>query len=274
MSTLVILGFLSLLSEVFAEHCMDDTYCHSPSKCCETKRGCCYDSLMQSKHFRLQVWNMWYFWFLVIFMMMSCFGGCGYYRRRRLAMLSRSPVSSPTGHSPSISPSQPGDGRSRGQERHNRQYNLFAYSGSSNVGMYPIPQYHQPTMVASMPPAYNEVVNQPSLYPVNGKSVLPPYEEQDKTVNNQLMPSGGASVWPVGDSSLPPPYTEFAADHNPDPPLPHQQRDVSEFRAALSGPSPSQGTDHTASTTNQDQERSAESHPSHGSGETGTNPGQ
>ena len=89
-------------------------------------------------------------------MMMSCFGGCGYYRRRRLALLSHSPGSSPTGHSPSISPSHTGGCR-RGHERHGRQFNLFAYNGPGNVGMYPIPQYHQPPLVASMPPAYAEV---------------------------------------------------------------------------------------------------------------------
>ncbi|KAK3791310.1 hypothetical protein RRG08_012497 [Elysia crispata] len=276
MSSLIILGLLSLLSEVFGEHCNDGSYCDSPSKCCETRKGCCYDSLMQSKHFRLQVWNMWYFWFLVIFMMMSCFGGCGYYRRRRLAMLSHSPGSSPTGLSPTISPAHAGS-NCRGQERSGRQFNFFAYNGPGNVGMYPVPQYHQPPLVASMPPAYAEVVNQPGVYPVNGKTGLPPYPGQSKTENDQMVPSAcaGASVWPLDDSSLPPPYTEFVTGPGPDPPHSQQQPESlehiipSQESFVPPPPPPSSSLEPNSSSagpveanTCQDRERTAESLPS------------
>ncbi|RUS80235.1 hypothetical protein EGW08_012000 [Elysia chlorotica] len=219
------------------QHCSDGSYCSSPSKCCETRRGCCYDSMMQSKHFRLQVWNMWYFWFLVIFMMLSCFGGCGYYRRRRLAMLSNSPGASPAGLSPTISPSHGAGNCGRGQERQGRPFNFFAYNGPGNAAMYPVPQYHQPPLVASMPPAYAEVVNQPNIYPVSGKAVLPPYPGQD---NAQMVPSAGAGagIWPLEDSSLPPPYTEFpTSPGQPDSSHTHQSPETLEHGVTSQGTS-------------------------------------
>ncbi|GFO04936.1 vesicular, overexpressed in cancer, prosurvival protein 1-like [Plakobranchus ocellatus] len=238
MSNLSLFGFLLLLYEAFGEYCSDDTYCDTPSKCCETKRGCCFDSMMHGRHFRLHEWNMWYFWFLIIFMMMSCFGGCGYYRRRRLAMLSRSPVSS-AAHTSSVTLSHHGGSGQRAQERRARRFNYFAYNGPGNMGIFPMPQYIQEPSVTSLPPAYSEVVNQPSLYPVNDKTGLPPYPGLDKPENGQVLPvaAGGASVWPIEDSRLPPPYSESVHNTGSEQQPPVQQP-VDSHEPSLSGCTP------------------------------------
>ena len=34
-------------------------------------------------YYRFSSWNMWYFWFLIIFLLLSCLGVCGYWRRRQ-----------------------------------------------------------------------------------------------------------------------------------------------------------------------------------------------
>lgn len=194
-----IVTFLLLIYEVLADFCGENIFCHSPYKCCETKKGCCYDSMLHnSQHFRLQIWNMWYFWFLIIFMMMSCFGGCGYYRRRRLAMLSRS--SSPPATRPNtVLVSYPRARCSRSQEG-SRQFNFFAYNG---------PGLNGPEPVSNLPPAYAEVINQPNLYPIN-KVQLPPYPGNDKPEDGYLMYSqqGSALLPPPPDANLPPPYSE------------------------------------------------------------------
>ncbi|KAH9496893.1 hypothetical protein Btru_010089 [Bulinus truncatus] len=135
---------------------------------------------------------------LIIFMLMSCFGGCGYYRQRRLALMSRSssltrpdPVLPATCHRSTR--------RSRSQEG-SRQFNFFAYNG---------PGFNGPEPVSNLPPAYYEVLNQPNLYPAN-KIELPPYPGIIKTgEDSQLVYSSQRqTVVPSLDASLPPPYTE------------------------------------------------------------------
>ncbi|KAK7488757.1 hypothetical protein BaRGS_00020054 [Batillaria attramentaria] len=97
---------------------------------------------------------MWYFWLVIIFILMSCFGGCGYYRRRRLAALQQS-VSSQ-------SPSRSCASRFR---RHIPSQDYYAYTGP---GVDATPD------ILHLPPPYTEVMQQPGLYPVN-KMELPPY---------------------------------------------------------------------------------------------------
>lgn len=80
-------------------------------------------------------------------MMMSCFGGCGYYRRRRLAMLTRSSAAQPTRPNVILTPCQRAQ-RTTIQDG-NRQFNFFAYSG---------PGFNGPEAISNLPPAYNEVM--------------------------------------------------------------------------------------------------------------------
>uniref|UniRef100_A0A2C9LN03 WW domain binding protein VOPP1 n=1 Tax=Biomphalaria glabrata TaxID=6526 RepID=A0A2C9LN03_BIOGL len=147
MELLLFLSFVSFFSEVLSDYCGEDKFCHSPYKCCESRKECCYDSMLHSNQlFRLQIWNMWYFWLLVIFMLMSCFGGCGYYRRRRLALMSRSSsLTRPDTILPA--PCHSSTRRSRNQEG-SRQFNFFAYNG---------PGFNGPEPVSNLPPAYYEV---------------------------------------------------------------------------------------------------------------------
>lgn len=110
---------------------------------------------------------------------MSCFGGCGYYRRRRLAALQQSAEIQP----------------SRCHVTHERCANTrqsyYAYTGP---GADPVPD------VLHLPPPYTEVMNQPNLYPVN-KVDLPPYPGPPSA-------KGESSCLP-GDTIHPPPYTEL-----------------------------------------------------------------
>ncbi|KAI8793576.1 proline-rich protein 2 isoform X1 [Biomphalaria glabrata] len=199
MELLLFLSFVSFFSEVLSDYCGEDKFCHSPYKCCESRKECCYDSMLHSNQlFRLQIWNMWYFWLLVIFMLMSCFGGCGYYRRRRLALMSRSSsLTRPDTILPA--PCHSSTRRSRNQEG-SRQFNFFAYNG---------PGFNGPEPVSNLPPAYYEVVNQPNLYPVN-KAELPPYPGFSKNDDSEnIFPSQGSAMGPPLQANLPPPYTEF-----------------------------------------------------------------
>ncbi|XP_074658808.1 uncharacterized protein LOC141911701 [Tubulanus polymorphus] len=76
-----------------AEFCTEyGHYCHAPYKCCADV--CCADRTAagdthQSSDFTgafysWNMWNMWYFWFVVLFVLSTCFGGCGYWRKRQI----------------------------------------------------------------------------------------------------------------------------------------------------------------------------------------------
>lgn len=80
-------------------------------------------------------------------MMMSCFGGCGYYRRRRLAMLTRASHPPPLRTATVLEPVQRRS-RFRSAEGEPRQFNFFAYIG---------PGVSLPEPVSNLPPAYAEV---------------------------------------------------------------------------------------------------------------------
>ncbi|CAG5117911.1 unnamed protein product [Candidula unifasciata] len=200
---------LALVCEVFSDYCEESIFCDAPYKCCEMKKGCCYDSMLHSsKHFRLQIWNMWYFWFLVIFMMMSCFGGCGYYRRRRLAMLTRTSHPSQLRTATVLEPVQRRS-RCRSTEGQPQQFNFFAYIGSG-VSL--------PPPVSNLPPAYAEVISQPSPYPYN-KVELPPYPGSDKPEDHHYPFTPLSSTVHHHDTTMPPPYNEYYYGHE-QPPLP------------------------------------------------------
>uniref|UniRef100_A0A0B7BU41 WW domain binding protein VOPP1 n=1 Tax=Arion vulgaris TaxID=1028688 RepID=A0A0B7BU41_9EUPU len=217
MAWLATISLLTIVCEAFADYCGENIFCHTPYRCCDQRKGCCYDvTLVSNKHIRPQIWNMWYFWFLIIFMMMSCFGGCGYYRRRRMALLTRVPNHLSARHAAVISPMERRS--SRGSDGSSRQFNFFAYNGpGSNL---PVP------FVSNLPPPYAEVVDQPDLYPIN-KLELPPYPGSYKPDDYQaaLLPPGSSTL-PPHESSLPPPYCEYSSEP-PQLPLPVVQNDSS-----------------------------------------------
>lgn len=91
--SLLLMSILSV-TEVLGEICPDGVTCTSPMRC---GRTCCYeaDDLDETRShysygYRLSIWNMWYFWFVVLFVLMSCLGGCGYYKQRQRMIRSRS----------------------------------------------------------------------------------------------------------------------------------------------------------------------------------------
>uniref|UniRef100_A0A0B6YMM4 WW domain binding protein VOPP1 n=1 Tax=Arion vulgaris TaxID=1028688 RepID=A0A0B6YMM4_9EUPU len=212
---LTVISLLTIVCEVFADYCGDNLFCDSPYKCCATKRGCCYDVVLlnNSRHYRLQIWNMWYFWFLIIFMMMSCFGGCGYYRRRRLSMLTRTSNRLPLRPTAILEPTQRRT-RSRSHEGSAQQFNFFAYIG---------PGVTLPEPISNLPPAYAEVINQPVQYPFS-KIELPPYPGNDKPDDDHLAfaspPPPSSSMLPHQETCLPPPYSEHTYSSSQPPFIP------------------------------------------------------
>ncbi|XP_041367589.1 uncharacterized protein LOC121382146 [Gigantopelta aegis] len=153
---------LQQCGQILAEYCGDEKYCSSPYKCCEASSlTCCLDRSSDdyySRNFKLHVWNMWYFWFIIIFIMMSCFGGCGYYRRRRLMVMQQGRqchLPATTQHL-TIHPMQAGIREPPA---------FYAYTGP---GAPPHPD------MSNLPPPYYDVMTQPDLYPSN-KAELPPY---------------------------------------------------------------------------------------------------
>nr|XP_011452403.2 WW domain binding protein 1-like [Crassostrea gigas] len=54
--------------------------------CCEG-HCCVEDQESVSYTYRISFWNLWYFWFVILFILMSCFGGCGYYKHKQRLLL-------------------------------------------------------------------------------------------------------------------------------------------------------------------------------------------
>ncbi|KAL8598354.1 hypothetical protein ACOMHN_047675 [Nucella lapillus] len=180
----MIVLLLDLFCQVLSDYCGNDQYCQSPYKCCANSMDCCYDHSRSSylRGFKLHVWNMWYFWLVVIFFMMSCFGGCGYYRRQRLAAMQQTTTATPTvAHRVCVTR----------QMRSGPRSGLYAYTG---------PGADTGSSVA-LPPPYTEVMQQPSLYPVN-KVDLPPYPGPPANKD--------ASQVSEAEEVSPPPYCEVA----------------------------------------------------------------
>ncbi|KAL3832450.1 hypothetical protein ACJMK2_024092 [Sinanodonta woodiana] len=184
-------------------------------RCCG--RTCCYeaDDLDETRShysygYRLSIWNMWYFWFVVLFVLMSCLGGCGYYKQRQRMIRSRS--NSSLGFFSSLQP-RSSSRRSRGNMATVmlEPSNNLPYGNTGPPNMTPYPD------LTLSPPPYSEVVSQPDLYPVN-KSNLPLYPG-DQIINTQsgqhpLTVCGNVSQFPQ-----PPPYTEVAKQSPSERPL-------------------------------------------------------
>ncbi|XP_071957204.1 uncharacterized protein [Antedon mediterranea] len=64
-----------LVTGVSSSDCGGQHYCDDYDQYCCNIDECCY-------YTTYSYWNLWYFWFIIIFVLMTCFGGCGYYRRQ------------------------------------------------------------------------------------------------------------------------------------------------------------------------------------------------
>ncbi|XP_052223571.1 vesicular, overexpressed in cancer, prosurvival protein 1-like isoform X2 [Dreissena polymorpha] len=184
------------MSTVLAEICDDGTKCSQAYYCC--RAGCCFgsrdsiDDVNDRRYaygYRLSIWNMWYFWFVVLFLMMMCFGGCGYYKQRQRLT-------------------------ARGLQGQGRPSFISIFQATRrqrrNMGHAPTPQsdlmmvYPDPVMSNSFaPPPYNEVVSHPSMFPPSTKTSYP------SNAHNYLQGPTSFSESSV-QMPQPPPYNEVA----------------------------------------------------------------
>ncbi|XP_048755002.1 vesicular, overexpressed in cancer, prosurvival protein 1-like [Ostrea edulis] len=143
----VILVLLLSFSEVLCIICpKTGETCDS---CCDGR--CCVDADEKVSYtYSISFWNLWYFWFVVLFILMSCFGGCGYYKHRQQVL--SEPRDTFVFRGGRNARNTPGFGTSTGQ----RSTNV------TNVRP-PRPVPSQPLSI-SMPPPYSEVVKQPGKH--------------------------------------------------------------------------------------------------------------
>lgn len=186
-----------------SQYCRDTgTQCEYPAVCCPG--GCCHDTDNTHHHaysYRVSFYNLWYFWFIILFVLMSCFGGCGYYKQRQRFARSRSifgvTVSSSSQLRHSTSPS---GGTMRGRVTTANptlilpaSHSNFGYTGSGDVQ----------SGITLQPPAYSEVMMQPDLYPAHKALGLPPYPgtEQSQYISPDNSGIQGSAL------PQPPPYS-------------------------------------------------------------------
>lgn len=182
---LVVVFFITHnVQQVLGEICSNGKTCSSPYKCCDG--SCCHDNNDDDYiyGYRMSFWNLWYFWFIILFVLMSCFGGCGYYKQRQRIIRGQSGSPSHTNR------------RSRTIILTNTTETVtpYAYSGP---GAEPYNNVFQP-------PPYSEVMLHPGLYPTN-KENLPPYPEDSNQERTEAVPINNEVALPQ-----PPPYTEIA----------------------------------------------------------------
>ncbi|XP_070566466.1 actin-binding protein WASF2-like [Ptychodera flava] len=174
-----------LISEVAGEFCSGYGHsCNAPEYCCS------YTCCRPYKHYSF--WSMWYFWCIVVFVLMACFGGCGYYRRRQV-LIQRS-----------------------GQPR----AVVFASTTTHTVASQepysqqaPPPGFvEHPSGTFPAPPPYSEVTSKPYMYPkADGPSppYLPPgsyYPPPNLQYQGQAPPP--MSQLPAYEPSAPPAATQ------------------------------------------------------------------
>ncbi|XP_022310207.2 uncharacterized protein LOC111115672 [Crassostrea virginica] len=165
--------FLISFTEVSAIICKDTG--ESCKQCCEG-RCCANDEESMSYTYRISFWNLWYFWFVVLFILMSCFGGCGYYKHKQRLLLT------------------PRDN--------------FVHRGRQNARNTPGFGVTVPHVSSHNPTALNE------MQPVSGQmpiSVLPPpYSEVAHQPKNHFE----AKPPPYPDDVNPPGYSEATTKEN------------------------------------------------------------
>ncbi|KAL4222678.1 hypothetical protein ACF0H5_018719 [Mactra antiquata] len=205
----IVVIFISVVSEVLADICGDGTRCARGMECCST--GCCdldshdIDDRRYTYGYRLSIWNMWYFWFVILFLMMSCFGGCGYYKhRQRFGQPVRDHRSF---FSYLADPYSRNSGRVLSLEH-------GGYPDRT-MGGYVISRTPDANLAASMaPPPYTEVVSNPGMFPPNTKIGVHGYMSDGNT------PAYGNNIpgnnLPGHVMPQPPPYTEVANQNTAD----------------------------------------------------------
>lgn len=181
-----------ILPVTYANYC--DGYGHScpaPQECCGNT--CCRDKYGYS-NMRWSVWNMWYFWFIVILIMMTCFGSCGYWRRRQLLLAQQHHMGTTQHHPNTV------------QQPYCMHYTAASAPYSrpvrchmATMGVPVYPNYGYPVAPEALPeaqgmfpapPPYAEVVSKPGVYTMAGmKDVLPPYQ-RDPTALPAQQPGG------------------------------------------------------------------------------------
>ncbi|XP_033639506.1 extensin-like [Asterias rubens] len=168
----VLFSFLFIfVTQVNAELCpdTDNVYCDYGQYCCGGSL-CCTD--YDGGYYSYGFWNIWYFWFIVFFILMTCCGGCGFYRRRQAYMNgNRSTIIAGPG---TIIPPPRG--------------------GTIPTGAYPAqPISTGPQSYYQGPPTYDEAVNKPYMYPKTEPYGQPP-----------VMPINGATPYPQANPAYPP----------------------------------------------------------------------
>ncbi|OWF40025.1 uncharacterized protein LOC110464361 [Mizuhopecten yessoensis] len=209
-----IVFLVEIVNQVVADtqYCSDTgEKCDYPKTCCPG--GCCYGADgHDNRHnhaysFRVSFYNLWYFWFIVLFVLMSCFGGCGYYKQRQRFSRSRGvcgvTVPSQGGRS-SRQPSTIRSGTSNNPSLLPSSHSNFGYTGS---------EYVRPGLNLR-PPPYSEVMMQPDLYPAHkSELVLPPYPG-----TQQVSPHNSGSSEPSSSGlPQPPPYSLFQLSNQGSP---------------------------------------------------------
>ncbi|XP_060065119.1 uncharacterized protein LOC132545452 [Ylistrum balloti] len=208
-----IISLIEIIQQVSADtqYCSDTgERCDYPKTCCPS--GCCYGINNNHDHhaysFRVSFYNLWYFWFIVLFVLMSCFGGCGYYKQRQRFARSRGvcavTVTSQLGHN-SRQTSTLRSGINVNPSHIPASHSNFGYTGSGDVR----------SGVTMQPPAYSEVMMQPELYPTHkSELVLPPYPGTQHIVSTNS--SGGTDSTSSG-LPQPPPYSLFQSSNQGSP---------------------------------------------------------
>ncbi|XP_069111537.1 uncharacterized protein [Argopecten irradians] len=203
---------LIFLFEIFQQVIADTQYCSDtgercdyPKTCCPS--GCCYgvNNNHNNDHhaysFRVSFYNLWYFWFIILFVLMSCFGGCGYYKQRQRFARSRGvcgvTLATQLGNHPH--PHQPSTlrpGISINPAHLQSSHSNFGYTGSGDIR----------SGITLQPPPYSEVMMQPELYSAQkSEEILPPYPGTQHISSNN---SGGTRMTSSG-LPQPPPYSLF-----------------------------------------------------------------
>ncbi|KAK6166782.1 hypothetical protein SNE40_023404 [Patella caerulea] len=221
---------------VLSEYC-GTTQCYYPEKCCSNGMTCCYDSDASDHYitYKLHVWNMWYFWFIIIFIMMSCFGGCGYYRRKRMAAMSRLQQRQRQGALQTSIDLMSNRTRYPGQHQ-----SYLAYTGPGVE-----------SDMSYLPPPYSEVVSQPDMYPPN-KSELPPYPGAPVISADS---QGGNTSLPLNPHHLnsqipqPPPYSDVITGNT--------SENTTNNSPAANAPQSAEATNQTSASSNSTNQRPA-----------------
>ncbi|GAB6030514.1 hypothetical protein CHUAL_007376 [Chamberlinius hualienensis] len=168
------IGSLFIFKHAMCNAECDEFDCLPFQECCEGK--CCLNNIYPGKtnertdiptrilsydYYSYSFWNVWYFWFIMIFLTISCVGGCGYWRCHRYH------------HHHQLSHHQIDSNRFQ-RERCNSQTHVQEFelpNGPPNNRQFPnstLPPLRFIHHVGSYlhPPPYNEVTSKPDMYPL------------------------------------------------------------------------------------------------------------